>query len=346
MAAALHLFKQLGEHLHILSNAEKCCFGIVLVEHVENPWGDLRPWAVIKSEEDSVFFVGKIPDESGEQFSDDFWGLDSHICDVYVGKSNNKKLPLHNIFLSMYSIGNNIRTALVLLCFILLLGCKGKDIVEEKKMSMLLADMLLADQSLESKYNLLNQKDSILIYPSIMRKYGVTVEQYEASVKYYMNEGDSYLKIVKETKKILSDKEKALSALMRKEVEEKNSRTIQPWWAIDTLKRISPDKLKYYPYLRTLRWLVLTEDNPREWKMMDSAVEDIPQNSQWWMNTLVPPQRKYYEFMLLGVDRKEGKIESIDKNKEIKSNEKVGRKLSGNTKLRRAVVEKRIPAVK
>ena len=27
-------------------------------------------------------------------------------------------------------------------------------------------------------------------------------------------------------------------------------------WAIDTLKAISPDKLKYYPYLRSLRWLV------------------------------------------------------------------------------------------
>ena len=213
-------------------------------------------------------------------------------------------------------------------------------------MSMLLADMLLADQSLESKFDLLNQQDSVLIYPSIMKKYGVTIEQYEASVKYYMNEGDAYLKIVKQTKEILSEKEKALSDIMKKEDVEKNSRTIQPWWAIDTLKKISPDKLKYYPHLRSLRWLVLTEDNPSEWKMMDTAVEDIPQNPQWWMNTLVPPQRKYYEFMLYGVDRKVVNKESIDKNKEKKSNEKVGRKLPGNTKLRRAVVEKRIPAVK
>ena len=245
----------------------------------------------------------------------------------------------------MYGIGTNIRTALVLLCFILLAGCAGKDIIEEKKMSVLLADMLLADQSLETNFNLMNQKDSILIYPSIMKKYGVTVGQYEASVKYYMNEGDAYLKIVKETKKILSDKEKELSNIMKLEQDEKDSRTIHPWWAIDTLKTISPDKLKFYPYLRSLRWLVLTEDNPREWKMMDDAVEDIPQNSQWWMNTLVPPQREYYEFMLYGVDRKNEKIESIDKNKEIKSNEKVGRKLSGNTKLRRAAGEKRLPSV-
>ena len=212
-------------------------------------------------------------------------------------------------------------------------------------MSVLLADMLLADQSLETNFNLMNQKDSILIYPSIMKKYGVTVGQYEASVKYYMNDGDAYLKIVKETKKILSDKEKELSEIMKLEQDEKDSRTIHPWWAIDTLKTISPDKLKFYPYLRSLRWLVLTEDNPREWKMMDDAVEDIPQNSQWWMNTLVPPQREYYEFMLYGVDRKNEKIESIDKNKEIKSNEKVGRKLSGNTKLRRTAGEKRLPSV-
>ena len=242
----------------------------------------------------------------------------------------------------MYSIGNNIRTALVLLCFIFLAGCAGRDIIEEKKMSLLLADMLLADQSLESNFNLMNQKDSILIYPSIMRKHGVTVEQYETSVKYYMDEGDAYLKIVKQTRSILSDKEKALNEIMKKEVEEREKRTIHPWWAIDTLKNISPDKLKFYPHLRSLRWLVLTEDNPREWKMSDPTVEDIPQNSQWWMNTLVPPQRKYYEFMLYGTDKR---IESIDKNKENKRNEKVGRKLSGNPKLKRAAIEKRIPTV-
>ena len=245
----------------------------------------------------------------------------------------------------MYGIINSIRTALVLLCFILFAGCTGKDIIEEKKMSMLLADMLVADQSLDSKFNLSNQKDSILIYPSIMRKYGVTVEQYETSVKFYMNDGDAYLKIVKQTKKILSDKEMALSALIKKDDGEKKSRAIEPWWAIDTLKKISPDKLKYYPHLRSLRWLVLTEDNPREWKMMDSAVVDIPQNPQWWINTLVPPQREFYEFMLYGIDKREKKTESIDKNKENKSNEKIGRKLSGNPKLRRAAIEKRIPTV-
>ena len=345
VSSALNLFKQLREHLHVLSYTEKCGFGIVLVKDVKYPRGYFWPWSVIKSEENSVLFIGKIPDESWEKFSDDFWRFDSHICNVYVGKSNNKKLPLHNIFLSMYSIENNIRTALVLLCFILFVGCAGKDIIEEKKMSMLLADMLVADQSLDSKFNLSNAKDSILIYPSIMKKYGVTVEQYEASVKFYMNDGDAYLKIVKQTKKILSDKEKALSALIKKEDEQKMSRSIEQWWAIDTLKKISPDKLKFYPHLRSLRWLVLTEDNPREWKMMDSAIEDIPQNSQWWMNTLVPPHREYYEFMLLGIDKKEKETESIDKNKENKSNEKIGRKLSGNPKLRRAAIEKRIPTV-
>lgn len=244
----------------------------------------------------------------------------------------------------MYGIVTNIRTALFLLCFLLFAGCADKDIIGEREMSELLADMLLADQSLETKFSLMNQQDSILIYPSIMRKHGVTAEQYEASVKYYLDEGDSYLKIVKDTRQILSDKEKELSEIMKIEAEERISRTINPWWAIDTLKTISPRKLKYYPYLRSLRWLVLTEDNPREWMMTEPAMEDIPQNSQWWMNTLVPPQREFHELIILGVDKRDEKLDSIDKNKEIKSDEKVSRKLSGNIKLRRAASEKRLPS--
>lgn len=344
MPPALYLLKQFGEHLNVLSYAEECGLGIILVQKVKYPRGDFRPWPVIKSEENAILFVGKIPDESREQSSDDFWRLDSHICNVYVGKSNNKKLPLHNIFLSMYGIVTNIRTALFLLCFLLFAGCAEKDIIGEKEMSELLADMLLADQSLVTKFNLMNQKDSILIYPSIMRKHGVTAEQYEAAVKYYLDDGDSYLNIVKETKRILSDKEKELSEIMKLEAEERDSRTINAWWAIDTLKAISPDKLKYYPYLRSLRWLVLSEDNNGEWMMTEPAIEDIPQNPQWWMNTLVPPQREFHEFIILGVDKREEKLDSTDKNKEIKSNEKVGRKLSGNTKLRRAAAEKRLPS--
>ena len=88
VAAAFYFFKEFGEHFNVFAYAEECCFGVVFVEHVQYPWSDLRPWAVIECEENSLFFVGKIPDESGEEFSDDFWRFDSHIWGVYVGKGN------------------------------------------------------------------------------------------------------------------------------------------------------------------------------------------------------------------------------------------------------------------
>ena len=82
VAAAFYLFKEFGEHLHIFSNAEECCFGIVLVEQVKYPRGDFGPWTVVESEENPLFFVGKIPDESGEKFPYYPGWPESHFCNV------------------------------------------------------------------------------------------------------------------------------------------------------------------------------------------------------------------------------------------------------------------------
>ena len=94
VAAPFYLFKQLREHFNILSYAEKGCLCVVFVQKVKHPWGNLRPWTVIESKENTVLFVGKIPDECRKQFPDDFWRFYSHNCNVWIGKSNNKKLPL------------------------------------------------------------------------------------------------------------------------------------------------------------------------------------------------------------------------------------------------------------
>ena len=94
VAAAFYLFKEFGEHLNIFSYAEECGFGVIFVENIKYPWGYLGSWTVIKGEEDAILFVGKIPDESGEQFPDYFWRFYSHKCGVWIGKSNNKNLPL------------------------------------------------------------------------------------------------------------------------------------------------------------------------------------------------------------------------------------------------------------
>ena len=96
----------------------------------------------------------------------------------------------------MYRIGNIVRTAFGAVCLMLLAGCAAKGIIGRKEMTRLLADMYLADQALEVKPALMLQKDSILVYPAIMDRHGVTLEEYEASMKYYMDDGDSYLQIL------------------------------------------------------------------------------------------------------------------------------------------------------
>ena len=339
MAAALHLFKQLGEHLHILSNAEKCCFGIVLVEHVENPWGDLRPWAVIKSEEDSVFFVGKIPDESGEQFSDDFWRFDSHICGVYVGKSNNKKLPLRNIFQLMRSIGLLLKTALCAIGFILFQGCGKDDVVPQDKMVDMFVDMFIADQSLELKPDLIVQKDSMMVYPAIMLKHGVTVEQFEASMRHYVDEGESYQEILKRVKETLYAKEKQVAQQIKKNVEEKESRILTDWWAVDSVRSMPAVDLRYDGYLRAVRWLVMGDKELSDWKFADSLNTDIPQNGSWWLNNMVPQNRAFVDVFLKYAYKEEDTSEHTAETDKItkidKKDEKTGRKLFNNARRER-----------
>ncbi len=344
MAPALDFLKQMGEHLHILAYAEECGFGIVLVKHVKYPWRNLRPGAIIKSEENSLFFVGKIPDESGEEFSDDFWRFDSHIWDVYVGKNNNKKLPLRNIFQLMRSIGLLLKTALLAFCFSLLYGCGNSDVIKEDKMVDLLVDMFLADQAIDVKPQLLIQKDSMMVYPPIMEKHGVTIEQYEASMKHYLDDGESYIDILKEVKKVLNAREKEISALLKKDVEERDSRILTEWWALDSVRCMTGAELRYNSYLRSVRWMVMYNEPLGSWKVTDSLMLDIPQNAQWWTNNIVPAQRKFLEHFLKDVEKVEPKHDRImeqekDILKEQVKNEKVSRKLLDNTKRKRSGIK-------
>lgn len=343
MSATLYLFKQLGEHLHVLSYTEECGFGIVLVEKIQNPRGDLRSGTIIKSEENSIFFVGKIPDKSGEQFSDDFWRFDSHNCSIYVGKSNNKKLPLHNIFQLMHSKGLLLKTALCAICFVLLQGCGSKDVVSEEKMVDVLVDMFIADQSLEIKPDLLVQKDSMLVYPPIMLKHGVTVEQFEASMRYYVDDGESYLSILKEVKSVLNGKQDAVAKLMKQIEEEKRSRILTDWWAVDSIRCMTSAELKYDRYLRAVRWLVVGDRELGDWKFTDSLDIDIPQNGQWWHDNMVPQNRKFIDLFLKNANKEEpvtDTLETEDKKKITdKKDEKVSSKLLDNSRRKRPGVK-------
>ena len=207
----------------------------------------------------------------------------------------------------------------------------------------LLVDMFIADQSLEVKPDLLVQKDSMMVYPSIMQKHGVSVEQFEASMRHYVDDGESYLEILGEVKKVLDAEVKRVSELIKKEVEERESRTLTEWWAVDSIRCMPAVDLKYDSYLRAVRWLVIGERKLGDWKFTDSLDTDIPQNSGWWLDNMFPQSRSFVDHFLKDIHKKvESPEETIgtDEIKLIKINkkdEKTGRKLRNDSKRKHSV---------
>lgn len=246
----------------------------------------------------------------------------------------------------MRSIGLLFKTALCAIGLILVQGCGKEDVVPQDKMVDLLVDLFIADQSLEIKPDLLVQKDSMLVYPPIMLKHGVPVEQFEESMRYYLDDGESYLEILREVKEILYAKESAVARLIKENVEERESRTLTEWWAVDSVRSMPAIDLRYDSYLRAVRWLVMGDKKLGDWKFTDSLETDFPQNGIWWYYNMVPQSRKFVDHFLKDAYVEEEPAEAQDAEKTEKLNkitdkkdEKVSRKLLDNSRRKRPSVK-------
>ena len=64
------------------------------------------------------------------------------------------------------------------------------------------------------------------------------------------------------------------------------------------MKSVQAKDLVYDPLLRGVRWLVLQEEDFEVWTVLDSAVVDIPSNSQWWANNMGAAERSFSTFFV------------------------------------------------
>ena len=235
----------------------------------------------------------------------------------------------------MYSISTFIKVLCFLLAVSLVQGCREEGIIGEKDMALLISEMYLVDQFLEVNPSLKLQADSMLVYPVIMEKHGFTVEMYEKSMNYYMQEGESYNNILKDAKDLLTARQKTLKRLIKETQDKQAMSELHVWWAIDSARSVKPEEFLYDKLLRGVRWMVLRDELKQTWRMSDSAIVDIPQNPQWWKNVLSTPDREYKSIIVRSVDSK------IDK--EDLRNEKDRRKLSLSGR-RRLTDKERVPA--
>lgn len=87
---------------------------------------------------------------------------------------------------------------LALLLLVLLPCCSKKGrIIPEDKLVDIYADMFLADQWINSQSRLRRTADTTCFYEPILREYGYTTLDYDATVRHYVRKPDDYSKILK-----------------------------------------------------------------------------------------------------------------------------------------------------
>lgn len=197
---------------------------------------------------------------------------------------------------------HNIKTILMAVCsaavLFLLQGCDDGAAVGKRTMSDIIAEMYLADQYVQQTPSLMVESDSVLLYAAIMAKYGYTLDDYNSSIRYYLQDGDSYGDILRNAYSKLEKRERELEIITQSEEAAARGPRIEKWWAIDSLRSADPSELLYDRLLRSLKWMVLPDERLQEWTILDSAIVDIPQNPQWWANTACPPERAFHTFMV------------------------------------------------
>ncbi len=185
-----------------------------------------------------------------------------------------------------------LRLILPVMVVTAVMGCGEEGVISKGAMANIVAEMYLADQYIEKNPEMMGQTDSLAVYPAVIEKNGYTVEEYKASVRYYLQRDDEYNLILKSAMASMEEYVKELEEEVEKQV--KMQRGPDKWWALDSVRKMNPDELLYNPVMRGVRWMVIPQERVVKWAMGDSAVLDIPQNPQWWKNTLNAPKSRAF----------------------------------------------------
>lgn len=112
---------------------------------------------------------------------------------------------------------NIILPLVLLLAFLTSCSERGR-VIPQGKMARIYAEMFIADQWVMVNPAARKQADTSLFYEPIFRKYGYTFKDYNASVEHYLQDPDTYVKILTQTSDILESQLEQARSL--KEIED------------------------------------------------------------------------------------------------------------------------------
>ena len=102
----------------------------------------------------------------------------------------------------------------ILLTALVLASCAHRSrVIPAATLSDIYVDMFMADQWLAKNSRARKTADTTNFYAPILREYGYTVQDYDASVKHYLRNPDKYAKILKSAGAKMSRKAKRLQAI-------------------------------------------------------------------------------------------------------------------------------------
>lgn len=230
----------------------------------------------------------------------------------------------------MDCIKTYIKAVCSIVAVVLLQGCSDDGIIKKQTMSSIIMEMFLADQYIEDNPDMRAQTDSMTVYPAIVAKYGYTMEEYSNSIRYWLQEGEEYGNILKDAQKAMEERADFLNEQIR-EIELLR-RGPERWWALDSVRRVDANEFLYDHLLRGVRWLVVPGEKLPGWKMLDSAVVDIPQNPVWWSNNMIVPERGYETFFVMGTEEdKKTECETDGKKGEKEKDKDNGKEVEADT---------------
>ena len=209
----------------------------------------------------------------------------------------------------MQFIGKIVKLFLPVVVMAAVVGCGKNGVINKRTMADIVAQMYLADQYIDHNPDMRGQTDSMAVYPAVIARNGHTVEEYTASVTYYLQRDDEYSKILKSAMASMEDYVKELDVEIRRL--EKLRRGPSKWWALDSARNMNQSELLYNPVMRGVRWMVIPQERLVKWAMGDSAIVDIPQNPEWWKNTLnVPLARRFSTYFYGDTEPEEGELKA------------------------------------
>lgn len=171
------------------------------------------------------------------------------------------------------------------------LSC-SRETIPQKELSLIIADLYLADGVASANYSIVQKSDSVAIYESIINMHGYTIEEFKLTINKLVERPGKLMLVYENAKKELVLKQKEISSQIYSTPENSAGPIVMGIvYEIDQGREIDR-------YKRAFRWLTYP-NNFIHWKATFSKSEqnlfEEPRLAKWWVNSVTGSDKPIYK---------------------------------------------------